>query len=115
VSAGMERKRTPLWAQHKQLGARLYRFRRLGHAGRIPAGTIKEHKAVRTAVGLFDVSHMGEFVMRGERTREAVELLTTNAVASAARARRSTRCCAGPPAASSMTASSTSDPTESSS
>ena len=32
---------------------------------RIPPGTIKEHKAVREAVGLFDVSHMGEAYLRG--------------------------------------------------
>jgi aminomethyltransferase len=80
----MERKRTPLWAQHKQLGARLIDFGGWDMPVAYPAGTIKEHKAVRTAVGLFDVSHMGEFVMRGARVREAVELLTTNAVASAA-------------------------------
>jgi aminomethyltransferase len=48
-----------------------------------PAGTIKEHKAVREAVGLFDVSHMGEAYLRGPRVREAIEKLTTNAVASA--------------------------------
>ena len=80
----MERKRTPLWAQHKQLGARLIDFGGWDMPVSYPAGSIKEHKAVRTAVGLFDVSHMGEFVMRGDRAREAVELLTTNAVASAA-------------------------------
>src|SRR6185295_183738 len=48
-----------------------------------PAGTIKEHKAVREAVGLFDVSHMGEAILRGPRVREAIERLTSNAVASA--------------------------------
>ena len=47
------------------------------------AGTIKEHRAVRESVGLFDVSHMGEVFLRGPRVREAVEKLTTNAVATA--------------------------------
>jgi aminomethyltransferase len=47
------------------------------------AGTIKEHKAVREAVGLFDVSHMGEVFLRGPRAREAVDRLTTNNVAGA--------------------------------
>jgi aminomethyltransferase len=47
------------------------------------AGTIKEHKAVRTALGLFDVSHMGEAYLRGPRAREIVAKLTTNAVESA--------------------------------
>jgi aminomethyltransferase len=83
VSGGMERKRTPLWAQHKQLGARLIDFGGWDMPVSYPAGTIKEHRAVREAVGLFDVSHMGEVVLRGPRVREAVEHLTTNAVASA--------------------------------
>src|SRR5512146_2889549 len=48
-----------------------------------PAGTIKEHKAVREAVGLFDVSHMGEAYLRGPRAREVVGRLTTNACESA--------------------------------
>jgi aminomethyltransferase len=83
VSGGMERKRTPLWGLHKQLGARLIDFGGWDMPVAYPAGTIKEHRAVREAVGLFDVSHMGEAVLRGPRVREAVELLTTNAVASA--------------------------------
>ncbi|HEX2687850.1 MAG TPA: glycine cleavage system aminomethyltransferase GcvT [Kofleriaceae bacterium] len=78
----MERKRTPLWELHKQLGARLIDFGGWEMPVAYPAGTIREHKAVRDAVGLFDVSHMGEVVLRGPRVREAVEQLTTNAVAS---------------------------------
>jgi len=79
----MERKRTPLWEAHKQLGARLIDFGGWDMPVAYPAGTIKEHKAVRESVGLFDVSHMGEAVLRGPRVREAVELLTSNAVATA--------------------------------
>src|ERR1043165_5439007 len=79
----MERKRTPLWQGHKQLGARLIDFGGWAMPVAYPAGTIKEHRAVREAVGLFDVSHMGEAVLRGPQVREAVERLTTNAVASA--------------------------------
>lgn len=48
------------------------------------AGTIKEHQAVRTAVGLFDVSHMGEAVLRGPKAKAVVDRLASNAVASAA-------------------------------
>jgi aminomethyltransferase len=80
----MERKRTPLWDLHRQAGARLVDFGGWDMPVAYPAGTIKEHKATREAVGLFDVSHMGECYLRGPRVREAVELLTTNAVASAA-------------------------------
>jgi aminomethyltransferase len=83
VSARMERKRTPLWQLHKQLGARLIDFGGWDMPVAYPAGTIKEHKAVRESVGLFDVSHMGEAVLRGPRVREAVDQLTSNAVASA--------------------------------
>src|SRR4051812_12843887 len=79
----MQRKRTPLWELHKQLGARLIDFGGWDLPVAYPAGTIKEHKAVREAVGLFDVSHMGEAILRGPRVREAIELLTSNAVASA--------------------------------
>jgi aminomethyltransferase len=79
----MERKRTPLWNAHKQLGARLIDFGGWDMPVSYPTGTLKEHKAVRESVGLFDVSHMGEAYLRGPRVREAVELLTSNAVASA--------------------------------
>ncbi len=84
VSArSMEKKKTPLWSAHKQLGARLIDFGGWDMPVQYPAGTIKEHRAVRDAVGLFDVSHMGEVYLRGPRVREAVERLTTNAVAGA--------------------------------
>ena len=79
----MERRRTPLWEAHRSLGARLIDFGGWDMPVQYPAGTIKEHKAVREAVGLFDVSHMGEVFLRGPRVREAVERLTTNAVAGA--------------------------------
>jgi aminomethyltransferase len=79
----MERKRTPLWELHRQLGARLVDFGGWDMPVAYAAGTIKEHKAVRDAVGLFDVSHMGEIALRGPRVREAIDQLTTNAVAAA--------------------------------
>lgn len=79
----MDRKKTPLWEVHKQLGARLIDFGGWDMPVQYAAGTIKEHKAVREAVGLFDVSHMGEAYLRGANAREQVERLTTNAVASA--------------------------------
>jgi aminomethyltransferase len=42
------------------------------------AGIIEEHRAVRTAVGLFDVSHMGEIEIGGPHALEVVQRLTTN-------------------------------------
>jgi aminomethyltransferase len=43
-----------------------------------PAGTIEEHLAVRTRVGLFDVSHMGEIEIRGRDALALVQRLTSN-------------------------------------
>lgn len=82
-AAPMQKRKTPLWDAHKQLGARLIDFGGWDLPVQYPAGIVKEHRAVREAVGLFDVSHMGEVFLRGPRVREAVERLTTNAVAAA--------------------------------
>ena len=79
----MERRKTPLWELHRETGARLIDFGGWDMPVQYASGTIKEHKAVRESVGLFDVSHMGEVYLRGPRVREAVERLTTNAVAGA--------------------------------
>jgi glycine cleavage system T protein (aminomethyltransferase) len=77
-------KRTPLCEVHRQLGARLIDFGGWEMPVQYKAGTIKEHKAVRAALGLFDVSHMGEATLRGPRASEAVAKLATNDVAGAA-------------------------------
>jgi aminomethyltransferase len=77
------RRKTPLWDVHRQLGAKLIDFGGWDMPVSYPAGTIKEHKAVREAVGLFDVSHMGEAYLRGPKARDVVGRLTTNAVESA--------------------------------
>ena len=51
--------RTPLFDLHTELGGRMVNFG--GHAlpMRYGDGTVAEHRATRTAAGLFDVSHMG--------------------------------------------------------
>jgi len=41
-------------------------------------GLVKEHEAVRTAAGMFDVSHMGEFLISGEKARDFLNFVTTN-------------------------------------
>jgi aminomethyltransferase len=46
-----------------------------------PSGITTEHKAVREGVGLFDVSHMGEFVITGPQAIDFVNYVTTNDVA----------------------------------
>jgi aminomethyltransferase len=72
-------RRTSLYEQHKKAGARMVPF-----AGwEMPVqytGVTDEHKAVREAVGLFDVSHMGELEMRGVYARQVVDYLVTNDV-----------------------------------
>ncbi|HVV87912.1 MAG TPA: glycine cleavage system aminomethyltransferase GcvT [Kofleriaceae bacterium] len=76
--------RTPLYDAHRALGARMIDFGGWDMPVQYPAGTVKEHKAVREAVGIFDVSHMGEANLRGPRATEAVQKLTTNDVGGAA-------------------------------
>jgi aminomethyltransferase len=72
-------KRTPLYESHAELGARLVPF-----AGwEMPvqyAGVIDEHRAVRTAAGLFDVSHMGEIRVRGAGAESFLQRITPNDV-----------------------------------
>jgi len=72
-------RRTPLYDEHRALGARLVDF-----AGwQMPVqyeGIKAEHQAVRTAAGLFDVSHMGEAFFRGPDAERAVQRLVTRDV-----------------------------------
>ncbi len=70
-------RRTPLYSAHQQLGARLIDF----HGWELPVqyrGIVAEHLAVRSAAGLFDVSHMGEFWVEGANAFEALQGLLTN-------------------------------------
>src|SRR2546423_405855 len=76
-------RKTPLWAQHKALGAKLIDFGGWDMPVSYPAGTIKEHKAVRDALGLFDVSHMGEAFLRGPNAGTVAAKLASNAVEAA--------------------------------
>jgi aminomethyltransferase len=70
-------KRTTLYKIHKSLGARLIPF----GGWEMPveySGIAKEHTAVRTAAGLFDVSHMGEFEVRGRGALDLIQSVTSN-------------------------------------
>jgi glycine cleavage system T protein (aminomethyltransferase) len=71
-------KKTALNDAHRKLGGRMIDFGGWDMPVQYPAGTIEEHMAVRTAVGLFDVSHMGEIEIRGPQALELVQRLTTN-------------------------------------
>ncbi|HEX8361015.1 MAG TPA: glycine cleavage system aminomethyltransferase GcvT [Longimicrobium sp.] len=70
--------RTPLYAEHVALNAKIVPFAGYEMPVQYPAGITAEHQAVRNAAGLFDVSHMGEFEVRGERALEFVQYVTTN-------------------------------------
>ncbi len=73
-------KRTPFYALHQELGAKIVPFG--GYEMPVQyAGIIEEHKAVRNAVGVFDVSHMGEFVVKGKSAQEFLQRVTVNDVA----------------------------------
>jgi aminomethyltransferase len=72
-------KHTPLYDEHKALGARLVDF--AGYEMPVQYEGIKaEHEAVRNHAGLFDVSHMGEAVFRGPEAEVAVQRLVTRDV-----------------------------------
>jgi aminomethyltransferase len=72
-------KHTPLYDEHKELGARLVDF--AGYEMPVQYEGIKaEHEAVRNRAGLFDVSHMGEAFFRGPDAEAAVQRLVTRDV-----------------------------------
>jgi aminomethyltransferase len=73
-------KRTPLNDAHRQLGGRMVDFGGWDMPVQYPAGTIEEHLRTRTRAGLFDVSHMGEIVVRGSDAIAFVNRLTSNDV-----------------------------------
>jgi len=72
-------KRTPLHAAHVRLGARMIPFGGWDMPVQY-SGIVEEHRAVRSAVGCFDVSHMGEFEFRGPDALQTLQRLTTNDV-----------------------------------
>lgn len=73
-------KRTPLFEVYSESGAKTIDF----GGWDLPvqfSGIIKEHEAVRTKVGLFDVSHMGEFEVKGSGSLAFLQKMLTNDVA----------------------------------
>lgn len=74
-------KRTPLFDDHVALGARMVDFGGWEMPLHYPTGILAEHHAVRKAVGLFDVSHMGEIRVRGPQALPFLDWLTPNGVA----------------------------------
>src|SRR6185503_18476281 len=73
-------RRTPLYPEHQQLGARMVPF--AGYEMPIQySGIVAEHRAVREAAGLFDLSHMGEFHFDGAHALAAVDRLVSSDIA----------------------------------
>jgi len=72
-------KRTPLYALHRELGARMTDF--AGYEMPVEfGGVVEEHLTVRAKAGLFDVSHMGEFLVSGGEAEAFLQKLAPNDV-----------------------------------
>jgi aminomethyltransferase len=77
TSAPVALRKTALNAMHRRMGAKMVDF----GGWDMPveySGLIAEHMAVRTGVGLFDVSHMGDIQLRGPGSLDAVQHITMN-------------------------------------
>ncbi|MFN0110108.1 MAG: glycine cleavage system aminomethyltransferase GcvT [Blastocatellia bacterium] len=71
-------KKTALNDIHRTQGGKMVDFGGWDMPVQYQAGTIAEHMAVRTAVGIFDVSHMGEIEIKGGQALNLVQHLTSN-------------------------------------
>src|SRR5688500_6542516 len=70
-------KNTPFTQKHIDLGAKMAPF--AGYHMPISYSSInEEHHTVRRAAGVFDVSHMGEFILKGEHALELIQRVTSN-------------------------------------
>ncbi|MEJ5863866.1 glycine cleavage system aminomethyltransferase GcvT [Pseudomonas farsensis] len=67
--------KTPLHALHLELGARMVPFAGFDMPVQYPLGVLKEHLHTREQAGLFDVSHMGQIILRGSDAARALETL----------------------------------------
>ena len=70
-----ELRRTPLYDLHIELGARMVPYTGWEMPVQYPLGVLGEHQHTRAAAGLFDVSHMGQLILRGPGVAEALERL----------------------------------------
>jgi len=77
-------KTTPFTDFHIALGAKMHEFAGYNMPIEYPTGIIDEHLTVRSGVGVFDVSHMGEFWVKGERAVEFLQKITSNDVSTLA-------------------------------
>jgi len=67
--------KTPLHALHIELGAKMVPFGGYDMPVQYATGILNEHRHTRSAAGLFDVSHMGQILLKGEGADTALETL----------------------------------------
>src|SRR5678810_1341039 len=68
---------TPFTQKHISLGAKMVEF--AGYSMPVSyTGINDEHAAVRNNAGVFDVSHMGEFILKGDNALDLIQRITTN-------------------------------------
>lgn len=73
----MDLRQVPLQQLHEKLGAKMVPF--AGYLMPVRySSDIEEHMAVRQGVGVFDVSHMGEFTVKGEQALDLIQRVTSN-------------------------------------
>ena len=71
-------KTTPFTELHKALGAKMHEFAGYDMPIEYPTGIIEEHMTVVKGVGVFDVSHMGEFWVKGPNALQFIQDITSN-------------------------------------
>jgi aminomethyltransferase len=73
-------RKTALHSAHRQMGAKMVEFNGWEMPVEYPSagGIMAEHNAVRTGVGIFDVSHMGDILLAGPQALEAVQHISMN-------------------------------------
>ena len=76
MSGGL--RRTALFDEHVRLGGKIVPFAGFEMPVQYPTGITQEHRTVRQQAGLFDVSHMGEFVIRGPDALTLVQRISVN-------------------------------------
>lgn len=81
ASPDNEHLKTPLYDLHVAHGARMVPFAGYDMPVQYPAGIITEHKHTRAAAGLFDVSHMGQAILRGDDVAASFEKLVPGDIA----------------------------------
>ena len=73
----MDLKQVPLRSIHEKLGAKMVPFAGFNMPVRY-SSDLDEHMAVRNSVGVFDVSHMGEFTVKGPQALDLIQRVTSN-------------------------------------